>query len=98
MVLHPDIHFEIARQRHREFVAAAEQQRITKAFGVPRPRRRHRASRVERVPRDPRSSPKVPAGQSRKPGWRRKRRRRSRRRSVLTRALALPLFSATIYR
>ena len=32
MVLHPDIHFEIARQRHREFVTVAEHQRITKAL------------------------------------------------------------------
>jgi len=32
MVLHPDIHLEIARQRHGEFVAVAEQQRIANAL------------------------------------------------------------------
>ena len=32
MVLHPDIHFEIARQRHREFVTVAEHQRIANAL------------------------------------------------------------------
>jgi hypothetical protein len=59
MVLHPTIHLEIVRQRHRDLLAAAESERIANAFdragARPAPWRRPRRAGA----RDPHSKPEI---------------------------------------
>jgi hypothetical protein len=57
MVLHPAIHLEIARQRHRDLLAEAGRQRIAKAVAhagaTPAARRRRGRANASRPPSKP---------------------------------------------